>query len=217
MHSAALARVGDGLTDRRIRLYRVPVPLDASRNSLVLPLLGLLIEQPSHAYELTSRLRERYEHLPVTRSTVTSLLKALERAGLGAARRPERVGNRPPRTTYELTDAGMADFRHKIETGLSQSQTASVDFVMAIAYAAVLPAGHAASLLEARADRLDRETAALRERPDGVAEAHMLEAAYWRTIVAAETTWIRTLAARIRIHDIDWPSPRPGGPERTGA
>ncbi|SEG72558.1 DNA-binding transcriptional regulator, PadR family [Thermomonospora echinospora] len=192
------------------------MPLDASRNSLVLPLLGLLVEQPSHAYELTSRLRERYEDLPVTRSTVTSLLKALERAGLVASRRPEQRGGRPPRTTYELTDAGVADFRRKIEAGLRDGRVASVDFVMAVAYAAILPADHAVSILEDRADRLDRERAALRERPDGVAEAHMLEVAYWRTIVAAETTWIRTLASRIRSHDIGWPDTQPGGPERTG-
>ncbi|MFG2086325.1 MULTISPECIES: PadR family transcriptional regulator [unclassified Spirillospora] len=187
------------------------MPLDASRNSLVLPLLGLLVEQPSHAYELTSRLRERYGHLPVTRSTVTSLLKAMETSGLVASRRPERVGNRPPRTAYEPTEAGMADFRRKVEAGLREGQVASVDFVMAVAYAGALPADHAASILDARADRLDEELATLRrtERPDGVAEAHMLEAAYWRTIVTAETTWIRSLASRIRSHDIDWPDVRP--------
>ncbi|MEU5995204.1 helix-turn-helix transcriptional regulator [Spirillospora sp. NPDC047418] len=185
--------------------------MDASRNSLVLPLLGLLVEQPSHAYQLTSRLRERYEQLPVTRSTVTSLLKALERTGLVASRRPEQVGNRPPRTTYELTEAGMADFRRKVETGLRESQAASVDFIMAVAYAGVLPADHAVSALDARADRLDRELAILQraEHPDGVDEVHMLEAAYWRTIVTAEATWIRTLTSRIRSHDIDWPDTRP--------
>ncbi|MFB4307172.1 PadR family transcriptional regulator [Actinomadura sp. GTD37] len=183
------------------------MPSDASRNGLVLPLLGLLVEQPSHAYGLTSRLRERYAHLPVTRSTVTSLLKALERSGLVASRQPERVGNRPPRTAYELTEAGMADFRRKVEAGLRDGQAASVDFIMAVAYASVLPAGDAASLLDARADRLDRELLPPeRERPGGVPEAHMLEAAYWRTIVAAEIGWIRTLASRIRSHDIEWPA-----------
>ncbi len=101
----------------------------------MLPLLGLLVEQPSHAYQLTSRLRERYEQLPTTRSTVTSLLKALERTGLVASRRPEQAGNRPPRTTYELTEAGMVDFRRKVEAGLREGQAASMDFIMAVAYA----------------------------------------------------------------------------------
>lgn len=182
----------------------MPVPLDAYRNSLVLPLLGLLVEQPSHAYDLAARLTARYGHLAVTRSTVMSLLKALERTGLVVARVPERVGNRPPRTVFELTEAGVVDFRRKVEEGLRDSQVAAVDFTMAVAYAGILPADDAAAVLSARADRLDRELAALQANPEDVAEVHMLEVAYWRTIVATEITWIRTLVSRIRTQDIDW-------------
>ena len=193
------------------------MPLDASRNSLVLPLLGLLVERPSHAYGLASLLRERYGDLSATRSTVTSLLKSLERAGVVASQQPERVGKRPPRTVYELTDAGMVDFRRKVEAGLGEGRTASVDFVMAVAYTGVLSADHAASLLEARAERLEQELAVLEERPEGVAEVHMLEAAYWRTIVSAENTWVRELVSRIRSHDIDWTGVQGGEEKEDGA
>ncbi|CCH33175.1 helix-turn-helix transcriptional regulator [Actinosynnema sp. NPDC047251] len=189
------------------------MPLDATRNSLVLPLLGLLVEQPAHAYDLTTRLRERYHHLTATRSTVTTLLKTLERKGLVAARTPEQVGNRPPRTTYRLTGAGLADFRARVETGLTEPPAASVDFTLAVAYAAILPADHAATLLEQRAARLGGELDALRQ-PTGVREAHMLETAYWQSIVTAEVDWTRATARRIRDGDLDWPDHRP---ERTDA
>ncbi|MFC7546939.1 PadR family transcriptional regulator [Plantactinospora sp. GCM10030261] len=184
------------------------MPLDASRNSLVLPMLGLLVERPAHAYDLTTRLRERYGHLSVTRSTVTSLLKALEKAGLVTSQLPERVGNRPPRTAFALTTTGVADFRSRVEQGLRDSPAASVDFVMAVAYLAILPADRAASILDGRADRLAQELVALRSaaRPDGVPAAHMLEAGYWQAIVATDITWIRELARRIRSHEIDWPA-----------
>ncbi|MGC4812184.1 PadR family transcriptional regulator [Micromonospora sp. DT228] len=186
------------------------MPLDASRNSLVLPILGLLVEQPAHGYDITTRLRERYGHLPVTRSTVTSLLKTLEKAGTVSSRQPERIGNRPPRTAYELTAAGLADFRHKVEAGVRESPAASVDFVMAVAYVGVLPKDQAAGILDGRADRLDQELAALSGLPDAdVLEVHMLEVAYWRTIVATEATWIRTLVRRIRSHEIGWPTQQP--------
>lgn len=182
------------------------MPLDASRNSLVLPILGLLVEQPAHGYDITTRLNGRYGHLKVTRSTVTSLLKTLEKSGLVASRSPERSGNRPPRTVYEVTAAGLAEFRHRIEAGMRDTRTASVDFVMAVAYVGVLPPDRAASVLDGRAHRLDQELAALSGLPDrDVLEVHMLEVAYWRTIVAAEATWIRTLVRRIRAHEIDWP------------
>ncbi|MEH1166824.1 helix-turn-helix transcriptional regulator [Micromonospora sp. CPCC 205539] len=190
------------------------MPLNASQNSLVLPLLGLLVEQPSHAYDLTTRLVARYGQVSATRSTVTSLLKSLERAGLVTARVPERSGNRPPRTAYELTEAGVADFRRRVEVGLRDSQAASLDFVMAVAYVGILPAEQAVSTLDARADRIGRELVALEGQPDGVLEVHMLEVAYWRTIVATETTWIRQLASRIRAHDIEWPGTQPDEPER---
>jgi hypothetical protein len=39
------------------------MPLDALANPLVVPLLGLLLERPAHAYELTQRLAVRYPHL----------------------------------------------------------------------------------------------------------------------------------------------------------
>ncbi|MEU8180821.1 PadR family transcriptional regulator [Micromonospora sp. NPDC049047] len=185
------------------------MPLNASRNSLVLPILGLLVEQPAHGYDITTRLRERYGHLSVTRSTVTSLLKALEKAGMVSSRLPERVGNRPPRTAYELTAAGLADFRHKVETGVRDTQAASVDFVMAVAYVGVLPIDQATCILDGRVGRLEQELAALSGVLDGdVLEVHMLEVAYWRTIVAAEATWIRSLVRRIRAGEIGWPAQR---------
>lgn len=183
------------------------MPLDASRNSLVLPLLGLLVEQPAHAYDLAARLLTRYAHLHVTRSTVTSLLKGMQKAGMVVPRVPERVGSRPPRTTYELTGAGLADFSRRIEEGLRDAQPASMDFIMAVAYASVLPARHVAAILDARADRLAGDVRVQRERPHGVLEAHMLEMDYWCAVVTAESNWIRKLAARIRSHDIVWPTP----------
>jgi DNA-binding PadR family transcriptional regulator len=191
------------------------VPLDASRNSLVVPLLGLLVEQPAHAYDLTVRLGARYPHLPVTRSTVTTLLKSIERAGLIAALAPERVDGRPPRTAYELTGAGFADFSSRIEAGLREAQPASTDFVMAVSYAGVLPAGTAAAILDARADRLGADVVFRHERPDDIPEAHMLEVDYWRAVVRTEIEWLSGLAARIRSRDIPWPTPPAPGPERT--
>jgi DNA-binding transcriptional ArsR family regulator len=191
------------------------VPLDASRNSLVVPLLGLLVEQPAHAYDLAARLVARYPHLHVTRSTVTTLLKGMERAGMVAALAPERVDGRPLRTAYTLTETGFADFGGKIEEGLRDARPASIDFLMAVSYAGVLPAGPVAAILDARADRLAGDVIFRYERPDDIPEAHMLEVGYWRAVVSAEIDWIRGLAVRIRSRDVRWPAPHPPGPERT--
>ncbi|WP_045742322.1 PadR family transcriptional regulator [Actinoplanes rectilineatus] len=179
------------------------MPLDASRNSLVLPILGLLVQQPAHAYDLSTRLRERCAPLTVTRSTVTTLLKSLARAGLVRARKPGRVGNRPPRTVYEATAAGVACFREKLEVGLRDTPAASVDFVLAVGFAEALAPDRAAGILDDRARRLAGEVA-----DDGTAP---LEEAYWRGIVAAEIDWLATLVGRIRSGEQSWGSERSAG------
>ncbi|MEU4694209.1 PadR family transcriptional regulator [Actinoplanes sp. NPDC023714] len=180
------------------------MPLDASRNSLVLPILGLLAERPAHAYDLAGRLRERCGHLPVTRSTVATLLKSMARAGLVTARAPGRVGNRPPRTVYETTEAGVAGFHRKVAEGLRDSPAASMDFVLAVGYAGVLPAADAAVILEERAARLGRAAEVPARGP--------LEAGYWHGLITAEIEWVIDLAARIRAGEHVWdesPAPLP--------
>src|SRR3954468_10665587 len=101
---------GTSLQHIDVYVYIASVPLDALANRLVLPLLGLLVERPSHPYELAARLNDRYRFLATQRSSVTTLAKSLVEAGLIRPRRSTRVGNRPARTAYELTDAGMKDF-----------------------------------------------------------------------------------------------------------
>ncbi|MEU8819048.1 helix-turn-helix transcriptional regulator [Actinoplanes sp. NPDC048796] len=175
--------------------------MDASRNSLVMPLLGLLVEQPAHAYDLTARLQSRYTHLRVTHSTVTTLLKSMERAGTVTPRAPAQVEGRPPRTAYELTGAGVADLSRRVEAGLRDARPASIDFVLAVSYAGLLAAGQVAAILQTRLDRLAGE-AVRYEGADGIPEVYMLETDYWRAVLTAEMEWIRRLTARIRSHDI---------------
>ncbi len=59
------------MTHIDVYVYYADVPLASLSNPVVLPLLGLLVEQPAHPYELTRRLADRYPTLQVRRSTVT--------------------------------------------------------------------------------------------------------------------------------------------------
>ncbi|GIF06683.1 hypothetical protein Asi03nite_42210 [Actinoplanes siamensis] len=172
----------------------------------MLPILGFLGERPAHAYDLATRLQERYAHLTATRSTVTTLLKSLHRDGLVEAREPGRVGNRPPRTEYELTEQGSAGFRGKVESGLRDSPVASVDFALAVAYLGSLSADEAVALLTARAERLAAEQAALPDAAAAMAELRTLEHGYWHGLVAAELAWIDALVERIRSAELAWAS-----------
>lgn len=175
------------------------MPLDAIRNSLVLPILGLLVERPAHAYDVAARLETRYPHLKTRRSSVVTLLKSLADGGLLFPRTPERVANRPARTTYQPTDAGIALFRSRVREGLTETPPASADFLTAVAYLGILPAAEAIAVLRARAERLRRETPVI---PPGLPEIQMIEVHYWLRVLATEITWLTETADRLAGGDL---------------
>ncbi|MBM2623831.1 helix-turn-helix transcriptional regulator [Actinoplanes sp. LDG1-06] len=176
------------------------MPLDAARNSLVLPILGLLVEEPAHAYEVTARLEARYPHLKIRRSSVVTLLKSLSEGGLLTAAAPERVANRPARTIYRPTDAGIDLFRARVREGLTEAAPASADFLTAVAYLGILPAVEAIAVLRARAERLRRETPVI---PPGLPEIQMIEVHYWLRVLDTEISWLSETADRLAGGDLE--------------
>lgn len=201
------------LTYIDVYVYYADVPLASLSNPVVLPLLGLLVEQPAHPYELTRRLADRYPTLQVRRSTVTTLTRSLAARGLIEPGSPTRVGRRPPRTTYQLTAAGFEHLRRTIVRDLLEARAASRRFTFALAYAGLLPAGETSAILTARLERLQRE-ARLMAATHGLPEYQMLEADYWCAVLDAEHRWIVRFVSRLNSGDIDWPSGHPSsGPE----
>jgi DNA-binding PadR family transcriptional regulator len=181
------------------------VPLDALANRLVLPLLGLLVERPAHPYELTARLNERYRFLTTQRSTVTTLVKSLAGAGLIRPQRPRRVGNRPTRRAYELTTAGLEEFRSRVSTQIEQAPAASSRFTVALAYIGILSRANARAALRRRVTSRREELDAIPPLKRGPTEVHMIEMDYWKTVLEAEIQWLDTLVDRIARRDIAWP------------
>ena len=182
------------------------MPLDALSNRLVLPLLGLLVERPAHPYELTTRLGERYRFLAPQRSSVTTLVKSLAAAGFIRAQRLQRVGKRPVRRAYELTDAGLQEFRGRIAAQLERAPAASSRFTLALAYIAILSRADAIAVLGRRIEALRLERASTPPSPPDLPEVHMIEVAYWMTVLENEIEWLDALAHRISSRDIDWPA-----------
>ena len=179
------------------------MPLAATRNSLVLPIFGLLVEQPAHAYEVTGRLEARYPQFKVRLSSVVTLLKSLADGGLLRAGTPQSVANRPARTTYHPTDAGITLFRSRVREALADTAPASADFLTAVAYLGILPADEAVAVLRARAERLRRETPVI---PAGLPEIQMIEVHYWLRVLATEITWLTETADRLADGDLEVPA-----------
>jgi len=180
------------------------VPRNALDNHLVLPLLGLLIEQPAHPYELTQRLAVRYPSLEARRSSVTTLVGSLAAAGLVTAQRRKRVARRPARTTYELTEAGYDLVRQRVTQDLVSARPATPALVLALSYIAILPVRTATATLRKRLSVLEgdlRSASAAHALP----EYQMLEMDYWRDMLRADIAWIRTLIDRLDGGAIEWP------------
>jgi DNA-binding PadR family transcriptional regulator len=181
------------------------VPLDALANPLVLPLLGLLVERPAHPYELAARLNQRYRFISTQRSSVTTLAKSLAAAGLIRPQRAKRVGNRPARKAYELTDAGMNEFRARVTAQIEEAPAASAGFTVGLAYIGILSRTGAAAVLRRRVVTRRAELDAIPTLQPGAIEVHMIEMAYWKAVLETEIRWLITFSDRITSRDIAWP------------
>lgn len=180
------------------------MPTNALHSKLSLPTLGLLLEQADHPYGLTSRLNNRYRHLHASRSSITTLAKSLADADLITPRAPERAGKRPPRTVYDLTDAGIAHMQHRIEEIIRTAPAMDADFVTALAYIGLLSKVLAEDAVDERARRIWQEIGDLKDIPAAIAEIKMIEVDYWLRMLTSEATWLEEFRDRIESGCIEW-------------
>lgn len=79
--------------------------------------LGLVIEEPGHGYDIVQRMQKRFPSMEYAQSAVYKELRELEREGLVSIVGTERrtadggVAAHPPRTSYQATSKGKARFR----------------------------------------------------------------------------------------------------------
>ena len=182
------------------------MPQNALSNPLVLPILGLLVEQPRHQYGVLSELRLRYPFLHAKTSTVYTLVQSLLGNGLVALDNTAE-GSTPTQVT--LTPAGVTELRQRVERHLLDTDP-SVDprFMIALAYLGILTPRRAIDVLRERAAELRSSRDALTDslnRPD-IRELHMIEVHFAASRLEHDATWLTRLAQRIKNSELDWPS-----------
>ena len=183
-----------------------PTPLSIS-------VLALLNERPMHPYEMYQLLVER-EETRIVKVRPGSLYHTVERlAGeeLVVATGTAREGNRPERTTYEITDPGRTTLRTRIEELLEEPVTEFPIFPVALAESHNLGRAAVVAALARRRATLDQSTTELTglidaARAQGVPEGYWLQLDYLRTQTTAELDWISRLATRIETEDLPWPN-----------
>ena len=183
-------------------------------NPLAFSALGMLIDAPMHPYEMYQLMLARREDR-VVKVSAGSLYRAVERLardGLIVESGTERMGNRPERTVYSVTDAGRAAFDESLEEMLGRSVNEFPEFPLAIGEAHNLPAERVVELL---ADRLDSihddiawyDAAAVRIAEKGVARHYVLNVHYTRAMLTAELDWLEHTIDELRSGRLHWAAP----------
>jgi len=180
------------------------MPTDALANPLVLPILGLLVEQPRHAYAVFDELRARYAYLRVRNATVYTLLNTLSDVEWITSV-PLAAGDR---RQYRLTESGSRVLAERVEHDIRETGLADeAAFMTALAYLGILSPRVAADALEARAERVRGEVARLDAALSGgeVSELHMIEAHYFLDRLQHDLAWLKATIRRIRSGALAWP------------
>jgi DNA-binding PadR family transcriptional regulator len=173
--------------------------------------LALLAERPMHPYEMYQLLIQRSDDRLV-KVRPGSLYHAIERLagqGLMRATGTEREGNRPERTTYEITERGQLALSERIAEMLATPVNEYPEFPLAIYQAHNLPKHTVIELLRRRHVRLCSEI-------DDIAATHKLvtekkvDRRYWldltyrRAMFDAELAWVESLIADLESGAVDW-------------
>ena len=178
------------------------MPKSALDNPLILPILGLLVERPRHAYAVFAELRRRYPYLVVRNATVYTLLDTLEAVGWVEAR--EDGGHESLHATGSGADALAERVESEVRGG---DLTGGPSYMTALAYLSIMTPERAADALHARASALADEARRLQETLDraDVPEVHMIEAHYLLARLRHDREWLTATAQRIQARELVWP------------
>ncbi|MFD4555635.1 PadR family transcriptional regulator [Streptomyces sp. NPDC058469] len=189
------------------------MPRRALDNPIVLAVLGLLLEQPSHPHQMLTELRTRSDNhaAAITRGTLYNTVAALTEVGWLASQGQERSGNRPERTVYALTQAGTAELVRRLDSQIRNPEREFSQFLGAVTYLGALGPSGAVDALTERAERLRQRTATDEGRltevlATGVPRLFVIEAEYALSLARAEMAWIDSVIDDIRTGSLTWPT-----------
>ncbi|KQM80860.1 PadR family transcriptional regulator [Agromyces sp. Leaf222] len=182
-------------------------------NPLAFSALAILIDAPMHPYEMYQLMLARKEDR-VVKVSAGSLYRAVERLardGLIEPTSTERMGNRPERTVYTVTEAGRTAFDESLEQMLSRHVNEFPEFPLAVGEAHNLPVDRVVELLDARLDAIRdgiawHDAAMVRIAGKGKPKSVVLNVYYTRAMLAAEADWLAQTIDELRSGELEWPS-----------
>jgi DNA-binding PadR family transcriptional regulator len=168
-------------------------------NLLALALLSLLAQQPMYPYEMaqTLRVRGKDKTIKINWGSLYTVVQNLEKYGFIETVGTDREGRQPERTTYQITEQGMAELRDWMRELLSVPEDEQSPFAAALSEGGVLPPAEVIELLTKRLATLDKINAAhetdLKLWTERLPRVLLVEAEYQLAMRLAEANWVRNL------------------------
>jgi DNA-binding PadR family transcriptional regulator len=172
-------------------------------NLLALYLLSLLAQQPMYPYEMAQFLRERGKdkNFPINWGSLYTVVANLAKYGFIEEAGTVREGRQPERTTYQITEQGLAELRDWMTELLSVPEDERSGFVAALSEAGILPPDEVIGLLAARLTTLDKANAAqqddLKLWVERLPRILLIEAEYQLAMRVAQSQWLRGLLTEL--------------------
>jgi DNA-binding PadR family transcriptional regulator len=160
-------------------------------------LLGLLLGQEMHGYQLNEMLEQNpATPISIKKSNGYKLLNDMEKDGW-VTHRQEKEGNRPQRRVYTVTEVGEEAFFGLLRENLSTQPSPEFPSVVGLDFMYMLPVEEATSLLEKKHELADEKFQQLDGTSDEIRQSH-LSTDYLHHFYAREKEWINEIIARLK-------------------
>jgi DNA-binding PadR family transcriptional regulator len=183
----------------------------ASRSSsLGLVVLGMLIDEPMHAYRMQKLLKLWGKDKVVNIRRPASIYQTIERLirlELVAVRKTVQTESHPDRIVYGITAKGRTTLRAWLREMLTAVGDEFPNFPAAVSMLALLTPNDAKASFESRAKAVKAALKELEEEKKAAGDVprlFLLEDAYRTTVLEAELTWLSTVISDLASGSLSW-------------
>jgi len=167
-----------------------------------LAILGLLVEQPRHGYEIEQVITKRgmREWTDLGFSSIYYVLGRLEQAGLVTARATPAAGRGPSRRVHTVTPAGHGAWRAATLAALSTPVAVDRPFLLGLAHLGGIPTAEATAALSAYATALESRRSELATQRGAQAPLPWFADALFDhdiAMITAEHAWVTDFIDRV--------------------
>lgn len=172
-------------------------------NLMALAVLATVYQRPMHRYEMATVMKAQGKDrdMDVKWGSLYTIVQSLEKAHFLEATGTSRQGARPERTTYRITDAGVAEMVDWTQELLRVPEQEHPRFTAGLSLLGVLAPDTVIELLKLRLAALDASVAAqkaeLAEFSAQLPRLFMVEAEYAIAMTDAEASWVGALLGEL--------------------